>query len=283
MSAVIALLHPGEMGASIGACARAAGHEVRWVDAGRSSATAARAAAADLLACGSLSEALAGADVVMSVCPPGFAMDVARDVRAAGFRGLFVDANAVSPQSARAIAQVLGDIDYVDGGIVGPPAVRPGTTRLFLSGARRTEIAALFGGSLLECVCVDGDAGAASALKMCYAAWTKGSSAMLLAVRALAEHEGVADALQTEWQRSQPGTVERVAGAARGTPRKAWRFVGEMREIAATFEAAGLPGDFHTAAAEVYARLEGFKDAAPPDLDAVLAALLKSSPDQLSG
>ena len=115
----------------------------------------------------------------------------------------------------------------------------------------------------------------ASALKMCYAAYTKGSSALLLAVRALAEAEGVADALLEEWSISQPDLLKRVEGTARGTAGKAWRFVGEMEEIAATFEAQGLPGGFHQAAAEAYGRMSSLKDAADAGLDDVLKALLR--------
>ena len=94
-----------------------------------------------------------------------------------------------------------------------------------------------------------GDVGAASALKMAYAAWTKGSSALLIAVRALAIREGVDGALHAEWERSQPGLGARSESAVAGNARKAWRFVGEMEEIAATFAAAGLPAGFHEACA----------------------------------
>ena len=106
-----------------------------------------------------------------------------------------------------------------------------------------------------------GDVGAASALKMAYAAWTKGSSAILIAVRALAIHAGVDDALRAEWQRSQPGLEARSESAVAGNAPKAWRFVGEMEEIARTFAAAGLPPGFHEACAAVYDRLGRYKDA----------------------
>jgi hypothetical protein len=99
---------------------------------------------------------------------------------------------------------------------------------------------------------------------MAYAAWTKGSAALLLAVRALARAEVVEAGLLQEWALSQPGLTERSEAAAAGTSRKAWRFVGEMEEIAATFHAAGLPTGFHDAAAEIYRRMERFMDAEPP-------------------
>ena len=96
---------------------------------------------------------------------------------------------------------------------------------------------------------------------MCYAAYTKGASALLLAIRTLAEAEGVTEALLAEWSRSQPGLAERSERSAQAVSPKAWRFAGEMREIAATFEAANLPGGFHQAAAAVYERLANLKNA----------------------
>jgi hypothetical protein len=85
-----------------------------------------------------------------------------------------------------------------------------------------------------------------------------------MGVRALAVTEGVDEALLAEWHRSQPDLPKRSEAAARDNARKAWRFVGEMEEITATFEAAGLPGDFHEAAAEIYRRLTVYKDATTP-------------------
>jgi hypothetical protein len=114
---------------------------------------------------------------------------------------------------------------------------------------------------------------------MCYAAYTKGTSALLLAIRALADAEGVSESLVAEWALSQPDLPDRSQGAARGTAGKAWRFVGEMEEIAASFAAQGLPGEFHLAAAAIYQRMSALKDAANPDLDQVLETLLREKPD----
>jgi 3-hydroxyisobutyrate dehydrogenase-like beta-hydroxyacid dehydrogenase len=214
--------------------------------------------------------------VVLSVCPPGAATDVARQVAAARFRGLYVDANAVAPGTARAVGQIVAaaGAELVDGGIIGPPPRKPGTTRFYLAGPRAGEVAGLFEGSALEAVVMPGDVGCASALKMAYAAWTKGSSALLLAVRALAIREGVDPALVAEWERSQPGLGARSEAAVADTAKKAWRFVGEMEEIAATFAAAGLPAGFHEASAAVYRCLDRYKDApAAPSIADVAGAL----------
>ena len=273
----IGLLHPGAMGATVGAAARAGGARVLWASEGRGAETRARARESDLTDAGTVRAVVEGSEMVLSVCPPSAALDVARAVAALGFRGTFVDGNAVAPATARAIGDVVtrGGARYVDGGIVGPPARRPGTTRLYLSGPDASAVAAIFEGSALEAIVLDGPPGAASALKMAYAAWTKGTAALLAAIRALAVAEGVDTALVQEWKRSLPELPARAETAIATSAPKAWRFVGEMEEIAAAFEAAGLPGGFHQAAADVYQRMTGYKDTTtPPSVEEVAAVLL---------
>jgi 3-hydroxyisobutyrate dehydrogenase-like beta-hydroxyacid dehydrogenase len=245
----VGLLHPGEMGAAVGAVLREQGHRVVWASAGRSTETHARAEPAGLVDVGSPEE-VGRSDVVLSICPPHAALEVARSV--GPFEGLFVDANAISPATARAVAEVVRGAGgrYVDGGIVGSPPREVGTTRLYLSGESAEELRELFAGSVLDARVVPN----ASALKMAYAAWTKGTGAMLLAIRELAQAEGVEDELLAEWDLSQSELRERHEHAARSAEAKGWRWVGEMEEIAASFEAVGLPGGFHQAAAEMYRR-----------------------------
>jgi len=262
----VGLLHPGDMGSMVGACAVAAGARVVWASDGRSADTRARAVAAGLEDVGRVDAVVAGSDVILSVCPPHAALDLARAVAARRFSGLFVDANAVAPATARAIGAAVeaGGATFVDGGLIGPPPRAAGSTRLYLSGREAKRAVALFESSALEAIAVNDSPGAASALKMAYAAYTKGSSALLMAIRALAAREGVDDALLGEWRRSQPELPKRSEAAARDNARKAWRFVGEMEEIAATFAGAGLPDGFHRAAGEIYRRLAPYKDTAEP-------------------
>ena len=276
----IGLLHPGEMGASVGASGRVGGHRVLWASQGRGADTARRAAAAGLEDAGTVAALVGASDVVVSVCPPHAALDVAQVVAGHRFRGLYVDGNAVAPATSRAIAKLVeaAGATYVDGGIIGPPPDKPGTTRLYLSGGAAGRVKALFEGGPLEAIVLAGDLTAASAIKMCYAAWTKGSQALIMAVRALATAEGVDEALLAEWHRSQADLPRRSENAARGTARKAWRWVGEMDEIAATFDAAGLPDGFHRAASELYRRMAIYKDAAaPPSIEDVAKTLLEES------
>lgn len=275
MPTTIALLHPGEMGAAVGACLVAQGHRVIWMPTGRSPATRERAAAAGLEAAGSLPQALAAAHVVFSICPPHAAATLANHVASHNFRGIYVDANAVAPTTMRAIANEFQHLGtrVVDGAIIGTAPQQAGTTRIYLAGEAAQETVDLFGEGSLAAAVLDGPPGTASALKMCYAAYTKGLTALLTNIRALAQHEGVNIPLFAEWDLSQEGVTSR-SRLIEGQARKAWRWVGEMEEIARSFEQAGLPGGFHLAAAEVYRRLEGFKDIPPPaalaDIEAAL-------------
>jgi 3-hydroxyisobutyrate dehydrogenase-like beta-hydroxyacid dehydrogenase len=266
--AIVGLLHPGEMGAAIGRCLTARGQTVLWASQGRSPATAERAAAAGLTDAGTVAELAGRAQIIFSICPPHAAIEVARS--AAGFSGLFVDANAIAPETTRSVAAVLsagqtgvadtGAIRFEDGGIIGPPP-QPGAdpaagsgTRLYLAGEPAAEVAALFAGTPVGAQIVDGGIGAASAVKMAYAAWTKGSAALLLAARSLAHQERVEGTLLEEWALSQPELVRRLQHATRSAVAKGWRWEAEMAEIAAAMAAAGLPDGFHLAAAEIFRR-----------------------------
>ena len=251
MGDVVSLLHPGEMGAAIGAVLRQRGVDVLWASAGRSESTAARAKAAGLTDAVTIDALAERADVILSVCPPHAARDVASAV--GGFDGVYVDANAIAPATVREIGG--GFERFVDGGIVGPP---PGgsATHLYLSGREAQRVADLFAGSKVDARVVAEEIGAASAVKATYAAWTKGSAALLLAVRDVARAEGVADTLLAEWRESIPGLGERLERAERSAQAKGWRWVGEMEEIAAAFAASGAPEGFHEAAADVFRRYE---------------------------
>lgn len=239
----IGLLHPGEMGSALGAALLENGHDVLWASNGRSEDT--RRRASGFRDVGSAAEVAQLADMILSVCPPHAARDVAASVE--GFDGIYVDANAISPATAR-------EIGGVDGGIIGPPPRSGATTRLYLSGHDAELVAGLFAGTAVEPRVLSDEVGSASALKMAFAAWSKGTAAMLLTVARLAETHGVDEQLFREWREWHPELLEDLERAGRSADRKGWRWVGEMEEIAATFAAAGLPDGFHRAAAEVFRR-----------------------------
>lgn len=249
----VGLLHPGTMGAAMGRVLRDRGVEVWWASAGRSAETRARAGAAGLTDAGTPARLVQRCDVVLSICPPDAAVEVAGTV--AGFEGVYVDANAIAPATAHRIAEIVSPrAAMVDGGIIGQPPATSGGTRLYLSGQRAPEVRELFAGTSVEARAVDGGVGAASAVKMAYSAWTKGSAALLLTARDLAAAEGVEAALIGEWADSRPALVSRLRQAEASAVEKGWRWIGEMEEIAASMAANGLPDGFHHAAAEVFRR-----------------------------
>ena len=273
----IGVLHPGEMGVSIAASAINNGHQVYWLSQDRSSKTRARAEKFNLINIDSLFQFCQASEIILSICPPHAAEEVAYSVGRAGFKGLYLDANAISPQRAIKLGEMLeaNGIQFVDGGIIGGPVWKPNETWLYLSGERANEIALCFSNGLPETKIIGSEIGKASALKMCYAAYTKGTTALLSATLATAESLNVRGELYQQWDRDEDGFSEQANRRVARVTAKAWRFEGEMEEIASTFSEAGLPDGFHRAAAEVYHRMANLKDSNQvPALDDVLKALL---------
>jgi 3-hydroxyisobutyrate dehydrogenase-like beta-hydroxyacid dehydrogenase len=248
----VGVLHPGAMGAAVGAALVSAGHDVLWASEGRSARSLERAGQAGLRDVHDVEALIAMSELVLSICPPDAAVRVARG--AAGLSGTFVDANAIAPATSLRIREMIGD-KYVDGGIIGPPPVHGGTTRLYLSGDSAGWVAEQFAGTAMEPRVISGASpNAASALKMVYGAWTKGAAALLLAIEQTASASGIADVLHDEWDLSQGDLRDRLTAAQRDADAKGWRWGGEMRQIAATFLAAGQPARFHDAAAQVFSK-----------------------------
>jgi len=275
----IGILHPGAMGISVAASAQNSGYTVYWASAGRSGQTHERAKKHHLLDAETLGQLCQICPIIISICPPHAAEVVATSVLDHNFKGLYVDANVISPQRASRIehAMISAGVEFVDGGIIGGPAWQPGQTWLHLSGSQAPTVANCFTAGPLETHIVSAIAGQASALKMCYAAYTKGSTALLCAILAAAETFEVREALAGQWLLDGAGLETQAPERARRVTVKAWRFAGEMDEIAATFTAAGMPGGLHEAAAEIYRRLADFKNApATPSLEEVLAALAQT-------
>lgn len=266
----IGLLHPGAMGAAIGAQLVAAGHRCLWLPEGRGPSTRRRAEEAGLEAAASL-EDLSACEVVLSVCPPAAALDVARQVARSGFTGCYVDANAISPRHSQEIADVLGRV--VDGGIVGPPPRRPDTTRLYLSGPEAAGVAELFAGTDVMAVVLSGPVGAASALKLAFATYNKVSTLLAAQAHALARHHGVDTSLRELATALLPATPLSDPDGLTAAARKAWRWAPEMHEIADASRDAGVPADLLTAAETFLGHWRDHKDDPDVTLDQLLAAL----------
>jgi len=277
----IGFLHPGDMGISLAVTARNTGHTACWVSEGRSPDTYDRAAKNGLIESQTFEELCDKCSVIICVCPPFAATSVAEQILQYSFQGIYADVNAISPQRARHIGQLMEDagVEFVDGGIIGGPAWKPNTTWLYLSGPSAEQIAACFSGGPLATEVIGDDIGKASALKMCFAANTKGRTALLCAIVAAAEEMGVRKYLEKHWSRNDSEYTQNTHTNISRVTAKAWRFAGEMKEIASTLEAAGLPSGFHSAAYEIYQRIAKFKDADPaPIVEDVLNALL--NPDE---
>ena len=270
----VGVLHPGQMGVVVAETLRNSGQEVYWVSAGRSAETRSRAARAGLADAGTVARLCETCSVIVSVCPPEFAEEVAREVSGHPFRGLYLDVNAISPGRARRIGRLLTEqgASYVDGSIIGMPAKARGQTWLYLAGDAAGSALPLFRGGPLEVEDLCAKAGQASALKMCFAAHSKGTAALLAAVAGTAEALGVREALERQWSRSGPNW-ERVAATIEQAAPKAWRFVAEMTEIGDTFESVGIPKGFPLAAGEIYEKLRGYRGSIEPDLAGILSRL----------
>lgn len=271
---VVTVLHPGAMGAAVGRQAVEGGATVRWVSTGRSAATRTRAAAAGFEEFSDLCAALEGTDVVLSICPPAGAEDLARSL--SGYCGVVVEANAITPQRTARIAAMLPGARVVDGGIIGEPPHRPGTTRLYLSGDA-DGVADLFAGTALEVVTMPGGIGRASALKLAYASYQKASRVLAAVAHGLAREHAVHEHLMREAAllASRPlADVEQFPEAAV----KAWRWAPEMREVAALLSESGLPPGLALGAADALDRWGQAKDRDDLDVEAVLD-LLAQPPD----
>ena len=274
----IGILHPGEMGISVAASAINNGYLVYWASENRSDKTRIRAEKHGLIKSDSVVELCQSCEIIFCICPPHAAEAVANSVIEHGFNGYYLDANAIAPRRAISISQMMENsgIRFVDGGIIGGPAWKPKETFLYLSGKGANIIADCFTNGLLETKIIGDEIGKASALKMCYAAYSKGTTALLAAILAAAESLDVRAELYQQWGMDDPNFSEDVNRRVRRATTKAWRFEGEMHEIASTFQEAGLPGGFGEAAADVFRRMANFKDSAEtPRLEDVLNALLE--------
>jgi 3-hydroxyisobutyrate dehydrogenase-like beta-hydroxyacid dehydrogenase len=266
------------MGTALAASAMNSGMDVYWCRENRSEASRSRADKLGLQAAGTLGDLCDTCDILVSVCPPHAAVAQADAVIACGFRGLYADVNAIAPATVREIATRMAkaSINFVDGGIIGLPPKEPGTTWLYLAGPEAGTIAACFNKGPLETSILGDDIGQASGLKMCFAANSKGTSALHTAILGAAEAMGVRDALEQQWDIYNPGYTAKSHARIRQVAHKSWRFVGEMKEIAATLGDCGMPPDFHHGAAEIYRRQEKFKNVGEdPPIEGILTAVQK--------
>lgn len=268
----VGILHPGSMGAAVAACAATNAAAVLWCQTGRSTASAARAARFGLTPVAELAELLDRSDIVISLCPPAAAEDLARDVAGHRFDGVFVEANAISPERAQRIAALLEpDATVVDGGVVGSPPVGGKTPTLYLSGpAGATErIEALFAGTAVRTAVLATEVGKASALKLSYAAFQKASRVLVALAVGMAREHGVDQELveiaskRADSYLAEPQYIVKTAA-------RAWRWGPELEEAADTLAATGFPPEMLRAAADTLARWDDAKNDGELTLDDAL-------------
>lgn len=269
------------MGAAVAAQAVAAGNKVYWLPGGRSAATRERAEADKLLPAADLAALADTCDLIISVCPPAAAREVAESVAATTFAGVYLEANAISPRHTEEIAALLapGGVAVVDGGIVGPPPRRPGSTTLFVSGSDDAVTCAqeAFADSALAVKALGSTIGSASALKLAFASYNKISSVLAAQACALAASHGVLDDLLELGAEALPDTPLGRAGADgfAGAGARAWRWAPEMREIAEACASSGVSPDLALAAAALFERWNDHKDNADVPLEQLLADLIQ--------
>ena len=271
----IGLLHPGAMGASIGAQLTSKTHTVLWWPEGRSERSAKRAEQAGLTPSSQIDDWLT-TDYIISICPPAAAESIAQSVIDWGYQGTLIEANAISPMRLRDIAKKLeaSGVQVIDGSVIGGP-VWPGdgalSSVIACSGKGADAFVALFEETGFEGRVVSTELGDASSLKMVFAALTKGSVALIAEILNVAEQLGVRPDLERLW--GDRATQQRHNQVSTNAA-KAWRFAGEMREISRTFSEVGAAPGFHEAAAQVFERLEDHKDwTERPRLDTLLTSL----------
>jgi 3-hydroxyisobutyrate dehydrogenase-like beta-hydroxyacid dehydrogenase len=230
----VGLLHPGEMGAAVGSAVRG---DVLWASDGRSEATRERAAA--FTDVGSVSALVRASDVILSICPPAIAEEVAEEVFAEGFGGVFVEANAISPERMRRIAKLSSRV--VDGSIIAATGIN-----LYLAGDDAPQVEQLFPGSEVKAIPLGGEIGAASALKMAFGGWNKIGIALTGQARAIAREYGV-----ERWLEAEGVPADRLPRVAD----RAWRWAPEMEEIADICAELDLPDGIARGAAAFYLEL----------------------------
>ena len=266
----VGLIGAGEMGSALGARLRDGGASVVVALDGRSERSRRRAVETGLDDVGSLDALLDASEIVLSVVPPGAAREVALEVaaRPAAAGRLFADLNAIAPAGVAALADRLAaaGLATVDGSISGPPPRRPGTTTVYLSGPRAEEVEALpFAG--VERRVVGDRVGLASAVKMCTASVYKGRVAVLAQALRTAHALGVLEPVLDDLAETGLADPARTGTTLGRASAKAWRYVAEMDEIAATQASVGLPPDLFAALAVVYAELaEAAVAEAPEDV-----------------
>jgi 3-hydroxyisobutyrate dehydrogenase-like beta-hydroxyacid dehydrogenase len=292
---VVGVVSPGAMGSAFAVAIAQPGRRVVTTVQGRSARTARLAEQAGLEQLASLDEVVVAAEILLSIVPPAEAPHAAAAIADAASRTkstpLVADLNAISPARVHELATELAraEVELVDGSISGPPPTRPGTTRLYLSGPRLEEVAAI-AEPALDVRRLGSTLGTASAVKMCTGSVYKGTGALLAHALLTAKRHGVVDDVLDDLGSSYPQLVRGVPRSLARAATKAERYVGEMEEIARTQADAGLPAELFVGMAAAYAAMAqaplaaGFpEEVGDEPLSDVLAGLARETQPEQPG
>ncbi len=270
----VAILSPGDMGSGVGYMLGQHEIDVTTYLRGRSNRTRRLASNAHFRDMPTMGLLVEQADLILSITVPDQAVTVATTVanamRTTGKNTVYADCNAVSPQTTRQIEAIITDAGgrYVDGGIIGGSPTRGAPPRFYVSGEHAHVVSEIDGKGIIVKPLGD-QIGRGSGIKMCYAALTKGTSTLHVALLAAAESLNLTDDLVAEFQYSQPNALGQMSNGISRLPPNAHRWIGEMNEIASTFEALGVTPAFHQGAAEIYRLLSmtPYANETPEEID----------------
>ena len=259
----VAIMGVGDMGHAVGGALKESGFDVISCLNGRSEHSRNLAKVAGIRDIGNLELMVADSDIVLSIMPPsaaeGFGNDIVAAIEASGSSPMFVECNAISPDTTRRVEAGIkaAGASYTDVGIIGSAPGRPGSPpRFYASGPDLGPISELDGKGI-KVMPMGDQVGRATSIKMCYAGLTKGTTTLLTAVAIAAESLGITDELGAELASSQSAAYDGMKRAVPRLPLDAGRWIGEMEEIAATFASAGVTDNFHQAARDIFLLLDG--------------------------
>ncbi len=274
MVKTVAIMSPGDMGHSVGNVLGDNGFDVITCLEGRSSRTKELAEKGNFRVVDSMDQMVQEADLILSILVPSRAKDLAEEVSAAMKRSrgtsYFVDCNAISPKSAKELEVIINSAggNFIDGGIIGTAPAKGDTPRFYVSGPDAQVVTELNGKGIIV-KSVGNEIGQASGIKMCYAALTKGTNTLQVALLTAAEKMGLTEALREEFEFSQKAHLNSMEKGISRLPANAHRWIGEMEEISSTFEDLGVTPHFHKGAAEIYKLLNStpFGNETPETID----------------
>ena len=257
----IAILSPGDMGHAVGLALSEHGFDILTYLEGRSQRTCAFAKDVGFRISSTLNELIHDADLLLSILVPAsaetVAKEIARSLQETGETTLIADCNAISPMRSERIGRTIESAGgrYIDASIIGHPPGRDVPPRFYVSGHYADAMLELDGKGIAVKT-LGGDVGRASGIKMCYAALTKGTSTLQVALLSVAESLGLGSELHEELAYSQKAVLRSMESGIPRLPPNAHRWIGEMEEIATTFAAEGVTPHFHLGAATIYRLLE---------------------------